>query len=60
MTASPLRRCVITLHWHGADKPVREFIEERLDALFEDLTYTGKILSAWSTVEWTSRVKEGR
>ena len=53
-----MRRAVITIEWEGPDKAVREFIENRLDGLFEDMTVDIPALSwASSNVQWTSKVK---
>jgi len=35
-----MRKATIELFWEGPDKPVREKIEEAIDALFFDLSMT--------------------
>lgn len=53
-----MRSATYVLQWEGPDKKVREFIEERLDGLFYELTMTG--LCTWADGELTfvSRVKQ--
>lgn len=54
-----MRRAVITIEWEGPDKPIREYIDDRLDGLFYDLTmdFGDKLGFATSSVEYTSKVK---
>lgn len=53
-----MRRAVITIRWEGPDKAIREMIEESLDGLFFEMTMTGKVLAADSSVEFTAKVKD--
>jgi hypothetical protein len=53
-----MRRAVITIRWEGPDKAVRDLIEDALDKLFFEMTMSGKILAADSSVEFTARVKD--
>lgn len=52
-----MRRAVITITWEGPDKKVRDFISDRIDALFFDLDEeVSGVLAADSAIDFTSRV----
>lgn len=54
-----MRRAVITIEWDGPDKAVREWLDDKLDGVFEDMTYAfeNRITYATSGIEFTSKVK---
>ncbi len=55
-----MRRATITLRWEGPDKAVREFIEEKIDEMFYELTMVmgDKLIYADSDAKFESRVRE--
>lgn len=54
-----MRRAVITVEWDGPDKPVREYIEDAVDRMFEAMTYdVPKLEWATTNVEFTAKVKQ--
>jgi hypothetical protein len=54
-----MRRAVITIEWVGPDKPMREFIDDRLDEMFESMTWKfgEKLGFATSSIEYQSKAK---
>ena len=52
-----MRRAVVMIQWEGADKPIRELIEEYVDRLFMAMTETEKVLYGDTQVTFTARVK---
>jgi hypothetical protein len=57
-----MRRATIVVRWDGPDKAVRDFIEDKIDALFYDLSMAmgEKITFADAAVQFESRIKDGQ
>lgn len=52
-----MRQATITIRWEGPDKPVRSFIETKVDGLFYDLSVElPKVTFADADLEFKSKV----
>lgn len=52
-----VREAKITIRWDGPDKKVRELIEDKLDALFFDLSDVKGVTFADSSAEFKAKAK---
>lgn len=50
-----MRSATIVIRWEGPDKKVREFIEDRIDGLFYDLSMENIVTFADSDVTFRSK-----